>query len=50
MNIVHDHDLAVVAWIRKYFLVAGHSCIKTDFTRSCSDLSKGFTIMYSTIS
>src|SRR5688572_10705694 len=36
MNTIHNQDLYIITRIGKYFLVAGHACIKTNFAGSCS--------------
>ena len=44
MHIVHDQYLAIITWICKYFLVAGHAGIKTNLTCGGA-LAKCFAIM-----
>src|SRR3989337_4059120 len=44
MNGVHDQYLAIITWICKYFLVSGHSGVKTNFSCSSTNGAKGFTI------
>src|SRR5687768_5416476 len=45
VHIVHDNDLSIIAWISKHFLVAGHTRIKTYFSRSGSDLSESVSLV-----
>src|SRR5438034_1403824 len=44
VHTIHDQYLAIITGVGKYFLVTGHSGIKTNFTGGGTNFTKGFAI------
>src|ERR1700754_1477237 len=49
MHTVHDQDLAIIAGVCKYFLVAGHPGIETDLAGSCTLFAKSLAMVNGTV-